>query len=148
MNLQPGETGYVLFSIKPEEGLISGTEIENIAEIQFEVFDPILTNEGIPVVSIIDSTKPMCDMNPLPSQSSAVEILFHGQGSDEIGEIKSYTILLSSGGGDFEVFFDATSDTSATFIGENGNTYGFACVATDSAGNIETQNAVAEAEQK
>src|SRR5207247_9824586 len=45
----------------------------------------------------------------------------------------------------FTPFLERTRETSATFTGESRKTYGFLCVATDTAGNIEVQDAVAEA---
>lgn len=140
-NLQPGETGNVLFSIKPLPGLPSGTEIHNDATIQFEVFEPIETNE---VANIIDTTAPGCTMDPLPDMS-APEFTISWDGVDIVGEIESYSVFVSVDGQGFTPFLEETLDTAAVFTGERGNTYKFLCVAVDTSGNAEAQSIVAEA---
>lgn len=140
-DLLPGETDNVLLSIKPLPGLPSGTEIRNDATIQFEVFDPFTTNE---VVNIIDTTRPVGVMDPLPAETSTLDFQISCSGTDAVGEIDYYTVLVSEDGGDFTPFVERTSETSAIFTGESGKTYGFICIAVDTAGNIEIQEDVAE----
>jgi len=140
-NLQPQETGNVLLSIRPKPNLPSGTEIRNKATIQFEVFAPLDTNE---VVNVIDSTRPTCTINSLPAEISTLNFPISWSGTDAVGEIESYSVLVSVNGGSFAPFLDKTTNTSATFTGEQGKTYGFLCIATDTAGNIEVQDTVAE----
>lgn len=141
-NLQPGKTGNVLLSVRPRPGLPSGTVIRNSAKIQFEVFQPIVTNE---VVNIIDSTRPTSVVAPLPPVTSTPDFQISWSGSDAVGEIDYYTILVSVNGGAFMPFLERTRETNAVFRGELGKRYGFISVATDTAGNIEVQSAVAEA---
>ncbi|MDY6987069.1 MAG: LamG-like jellyroll fold domain-containing protein [Thermodesulfobacteriota bacterium] len=140
-NLPPGEGDHVVFSIKPVPSLPSGTEIRNSATIQFEVFEPMTTNE---VINIIDSTKPTGLMDPLPPVTTTPHFEIYWNGSDTVGAIDYYTILVSVDGGTFEPFLEKTQQTNTTFVGEDGKTYGFICVATDTAGNTEVQEAVAE----
>jgi uncharacterized repeat protein (TIGR01451 family) len=140
-NLQPRETGNLLLAIRPRPGLPSGTEIRNSAEIQFEIFESMVTNE---VVNIIDSTQPASVMNPLPAETTMLDFPISWSGGDAIGEIDYYTILVSINGGTFTSFLERTRETSATFRGEAGKTYGFIAIATDTAGNIEVQTATAE----
>lgn len=141
-NLEPGETGNVLLSVRPRPGLPSGTVIRNSATIQFEVFQPFVTNE---VVNVIDSTRPTSLMNSLPAETSTLDFPISWSGSDAIGEIDFYSIFVSVDGGPFTPFLERTRETSATFRGEVGRTYGFLAIATDTAGNIEVQAANAEA---
>ncbi|MGH9840643.1 MAG: DUF7619 domain-containing protein [Blastocatellia bacterium] len=140
-NLQPRETDNLLLSIRTRAGLPSGTVIRNSAKIQFEIFDPIVTNE---VVNIIDSTRPTSAVKPLPPETSTLGFPISWSGADAIGEIDFYTIFVSVDGGAFTPFFERTRDTSATFRGELGKTYSFYSIATDTAGNVEVKNAVAE----
>jgi len=140
-DLLPGETDNVLLSIKPLPGLPSGTEIRNAATIQFEVFDPFTTNE---VVNIIDTTRPVGAMDQLPAETSTLDFQISWSGTDAVGEIDYYTVLVSEDGGDFTPFVERTSETSAIFTGESGKTYGFICIAVDTAGNIEIQDDVSE----
>lgn len=141
IDLQPQATGNVLLSIKPKPNLPSGTEIRNSATIQFEVFESLTTNE---VVNVIDSTPPSCTVHALPTETSTTSIPIAWSGSDAIGEVDSFSVFVSVDGGSFTPFLERTKDTSATFSGEVGKTYGFLCIAADTAGNVEVQNPVAE----
>lgn len=141
INLPPGETGNLLIAIKPRLDIPSGTVIRNKATIKFEVFESLDTNE---VETIIDSTKPTCTMNLLPTQTSSLEFPISWNETDAVGEIESYSVLVSVDGGSFIPFLEKTSDTNAIFNGDLGKTYGFLCIATDTAGNIEVQDTIAE----
>jgi uncharacterized repeat protein (TIGR01451 family) len=140
-DLLPGETGSVLYSIKALPGLPSGTEIRNKATIQFEVFEPFTTNE---VLNIIDAVRPKGIMDSLPEISSTLEIPISWRGTDEVGEIEYYSILVSVNGGSFSVLLDKTKDKSTIFTGVEGHTYGFICIATDTAGNTEIKDPIPE----
>ena len=50
--------------------------------------------------------------------------------------IASYSIYASENGGAFAPLTD-TTETTATFFGQSGNTYAFYSVATDNVGNIQ-----------
>jgi uncharacterized repeat protein (TIGR01451 family) len=139
INLQPGDGQTVLFSILPQQGLASGTEIRNSATIQFEQLTPFTTNE---VINIIDDLAPEGVMAPLPPTSPRW-IPLSWSGTDPVGEIDFYTIFVSVDGGGFTPFL-TTQETSTLFIGEPNRTYGFLCLATDTAGNTEAQDTIAE----
>ena len=141
INLQPNETGVVLFSVKPKQGLISGTEIKNNATIQFEIFENITTNNTL---NIIDDVAPSCTMNPLPNTTSNPNFIISWNGSDLIGEIESYTIFVSINNGAYNTLIDSTADTSFNFTGNYSSNYGFICIAKDTAGNVEIQYPTAE----
>jgi len=143
IDLLPDSTGHVLFSIRPLPGLPSGTDIRNTADIQFEVFDIYTTNE---VVNIIDAIPPAGTIDPLPDEVTTSEFSISWSGTDEIGEIDYFTILVSTDGSDFSEYITRTEDTTASFEGEDGHSYGFICIATDVAGNIEIQQPIAETE--
>ena len=141
INLPPSQTGNILLSIKPLPNLPSGAEIFNDAVIQFEVFEPIVTNE---VVNIIDTTLPSCVMDALPN-TSAPEFTISWNGIDPVGEINSYSVFVSVDGQGFTSYLEGVQDTNAVFTGERGKSYEFLCVAVDTAGNVEDQSLAAEA---
>jgi uncharacterized repeat protein (TIGR01451 family) len=150
INLQPEEAGTVLFSINPVSGLPSGSVIQNSAEIQFEIFDIISTrlcgsnlDAPQPVVNIIDTTPPTCVMDPLPSQTTSLDISIAWSGMDAIGQVDKHSIYVSVDGGVF-VPFVLTGETSAIYSGRSATTYGFLCVAEDTAGNVEVQSLAPE----
>ncbi len=142
VNLQPGETENVLYSIKPKPNLSDGTIIKNKASIQFEVFDVFTTNE---VFNIIDNSPPTSQMEELSPITSTEEFNIFWNGNDPSGQIKSYSVFMSIDSGDFEPYLTKTTEQSALFVGEYGKSYSFICIAEDSAGNIEAKSAIAEA---
>jgi hypothetical protein len=95
-------------------------------------------------VNIIDTTSPRCDVNPLPAQTSTADLQISWSGTDEVGEIESYSVFVSVDGGSYSPLLEKTKDTSTTFSGEVGKTYAFFCTAVDTAGNAEVQDSVAE----
>jgi len=136
-----GKTGNVLFAVKPRQNTPSGTIIRNTATIQFEVFASLDTNQ---VETVIDTTPPHCTMGALPSATFTLDFPIAWSGTDTVGEVDTFTIFVSVNGGSFTPFLEKTRDTRAMFHGEGGKTYGFICIATDTAGNVEVKNPVAE----
>jgi uncharacterized repeat protein (TIGR01451 family) len=141
-NLQPGETGNVLFLVRPLPGLPSGTEIRNRAEIQFEIFDSLITPD---VVNIIDTSTPKCKVETLPETVFSDRFQVRWQGRDEVGEIESFSVFVTEDGGETFDLLQQTTAEETVFEGPLGGSYGFFCVAKDTVGNAETQALVAEA---
>ncbi len=69
-------------------------------------------------------------------------------GQDDAGGsgIASYDVFVSVDGGEFSLWLDDTTDTSAAYIGEMGSRYAFYSVATDNVGHEETAPPTADAE--
>ena len=69
------------------------------------------------------------------------EFLVEWSGQDNEGGsgIASYDIFVSINGGDFTLWLDDTTDSSAIFTGERGHSYAFYSLATDVAGNTEAE---------
>lgn len=139
--LPPNGTNQVLFTARPVQGLQNGAEIRNNATIQFEIFEPLTTNETL---NIIDTVAPACAMGALPNESNE-NFSINWSGSDPHGEVETYTILASENGGPFEPFLNYTRLTNFTFTGRQASTYAFLCIATDTAGNTEVQEPAGEA---
>jgi uncharacterized repeat protein (TIGR01451 family) len=138
-NLLPGESDSVVFSIQPVLTLPSGTEILNNASIQFEVFETLVTED---VINVIDSTAPECIINELPNETENTEFDVTWTGTDSVGLIDLFTVLVSEDGGELVTLIE-TGEQQTIFVGEVGRTYGFLCIASDTAGNIEAQSSVA-----
>ena len=141
INLPPGKSGNVLFAAKPQQSTPSGTVIRNKATIMFESFSSLDTNQ---VVTVIDTTPPSCAMSPLPASSTTPTFPLSWAGTDAVGQIDTYSVLVSTNGGPYVPVAEKTSTTSMTFVGTAGNSYGFICIATDTAGNVESQQPAAE----
>jgi hypothetical protein len=91
----------------------------------------------------VDTAPPTSSVTALPAFSPA-SFTLSWSGNDNPGGsgIASYDIHVSDNGAPFTIFQTATTQTSVTFIGQDGHSYRFYSVATDRAGNHEgTQNA-------
>ena len=83
----------------------------------------------------VDATAPTSSVSALPAFSAAT-FNVHWSGSDGNGSgIASYSVYVSDNGGPFTSFLSNTTQTSTTFTGEDGHTYGFYSIATDNVGN-------------
>ena len=84
---------------------------------------------------------------PCRPTSRRTRLTVSWSGTDDPGGsgIGSYTIYVSMDGGPFTPWLTATTQTSATFTGVDGHTYGFFSVATDNAGNLQAVPAAAQA---
>ena len=141
VDLAPGATDFVMFSVKPQPGLPDGTVISNSADIRFEIFETITTPA---IENVIDGVAPTSAVDPLPADSPPTfEVTWSG--SDIVGEIIGFSLFVSVDGGPFTPVLDDTAATRFTFEGEVGREYAFATVAVDSAGNRELKVPAAEA---
>lgn len=149
--------GHFSYLISPREDLSTGTEIRNIATIQFDLGLSIDTNQIDPMdrtkgtdpdleaLVTIDAGPPVSRVEDLPSAVfSTFEVYWSGE--DDIGGsgIASYDIFVSENGGDWVIWLEGTDLTSDRFEGEIGNTYGFFSVAVDNVGHREEKTAGAE----
>jgi len=137
--------GYLSYTIRPVDGLTTGTEITNKASIYFDWNDPIDTPL---VLNTIDAEPPASQVDALPAEALNYSIEVSWNGSDEPGGsgIASYDIYVSEDGGEYELWLDDTADTSAEFRGKGLRTYAFYSVATDNVGHREAAPSVADAE--
>ncbi len=90
---------------------------------------------------------PTSSMNSLPATTTAQSFTvswsgFPGQGAKSIA---SYEIFVSDDGGPYSPFLTSITETSATFTGVFGNTYGFYSVATDNFGTVQPAPSAAQA---
>jgi RHS repeat-associated protein/uncharacterized repeat protein (TIGR01451 family) len=138
--------GYVQYTIRPKDGLATGTTITQQASVVFDINPPITTNAA---VNTIDTTAPTSSMAALPATETSPSFTLHWSGSDGKGSgIASYDIFVSDNGGPFAQVLTGTNLTSTTFAGQVGHTYGFYCVATDNVGFIEAAPNHAQATTK
>ncbi len=95
----------------------------------------------------VDTVAPTSTVSPLPTATASTSFLVAWSGSDDTGGsgIASYQVYDSDNGGPFVLFQNATTQTSATFTGQIGHTYGFYSVATDNVGNVQAIPTAAQA---
>ncbi len=89
--------------------------------------------------TLIDSIAPSSSVNKLPGYITTTSFQVSWSGSDGANGsgIAYYDIYVSDNNGAYSVFQSHTTQTSATFNGQDGHLYIFYSVATDNAGNVE-----------
>jgi hypothetical protein len=133
-NEQHDGEGFVEFSIRIRSDLGTGAEIRNVAEIVFDVNDPITTNE---VRHTLDSTAPISRVGVLPPAVFSRMIPLDLAGSDAGGSgIQFFDIYVSENEGPY-TYWLTTSESSIVFPGECGKRYSFYSVAVGYVGNME-----------
>lgn len=134
-NANPPEgQGSVFFTIMPNRGLATGTEVRNQASIVFDVNAPISTSEWL---TTIDNAAPSSQVLPLGSPQSP-DFRVEWSGTDDGAGVQDYSVFVAENGGPFIAWLRHTTATSATFTGQLGTAYAFFSVARDRTGNIES----------
>lgn len=134
--------GQVLFTVRPKENLTTGTAIRNKARIIFDTNEPIDTPEWL---NTIDNSKPMSQVLALPATQSSNSFTVKWSGTDTGSGIQSYTVYVSKNGGDFNVWRQDITETSAIYNGSSDSSYAFYSVARDGTGNQEDAPTTADA---
>jgi len=141
--------GHVSYLIQAKDGLPTGTEIRNVAEIRFDVNDVITTDqinpldasEGIDVrrqaLVTLDGGIPDSVVTELPVETDSGKFTVDWTGDDEGSGIAFYDIYVSTDGGQWELWLGKSLDTSMVFDGDPGVSYAFYSIATDFSGNTE-----------
>jgi RHS repeat-associated protein len=101
---------------------------------------------GAQVTTKVDAVAPASTVAPLPAASPA-SFTVSWSGSDNSGGsgVAFFDVYVSDNGGPFVALLTGTTQTSTTFTGQDGHTYGFYSVATDNAGNVQPAPAAAQA---
>lgn len=141
--------GHVSYLIQAVPGLPTGTEIRNVATIQFDFGEVIDTNQVDPhdpsqgtdpakeALVTIDAGPPASGVEPLAA-SSGHQFWVICSGHDEGGAgsgIAAYDVFVSDDGGPYALWLANTTDASAVFTGQVGHTYRFFSVAVDNVGH-------------
>jgi hypothetical protein len=109
---------------------------------------PAFTTQGTATgLDLVGATvPPTSTVSPLPAQSPPTfTVRWTGQDNAGGTGLAFFDIYVSDNGGAFAPFVLHTTQTSATFTGQLGHTYGFYSVATDNEGNREAIPTQAEA---
>ena len=108
--------------------------------------DPQPTPATAQATTTVDTVAPTSTVSALPAVSPDTFTL-SWSGSDNPGGsgLASYDVFVSDDGGLFMAMLTDTTETSVTFAGEPGHTYGFFSVAVDNVGNVQPASAVAQA---
>lgn len=152
--------GFFSFVIDQVPGLLTGTEIRNVAEIVFDFGETIATNQVDPhdplqgtdpakeALVTIDAGAPTSSVMPLPEAFATAEFVVQWAGEDDAGGsgVASYDIYVSENDGPFELAIAESTATSHEFVGVSGSTYAFISVARDHVGHVEPMPTAADAQ--
>jgi hypothetical protein len=137
----PAGEGSVTFSVKPRSGIASGTSVCNQAVVVFDTNPAISTPTWC---NTTDSAAPVSAVALLPASQSQATFTVKWAGSDAGSGVATYTVYTSDNGDVFTSWQLNTANTSASFTGQPGHTYGFYSIATDNVGNTEPAKSSAE----
>ena len=105
-----------------------------------------MTNDAL---NTIDNTPPASSVTDLPATTTSPSFTVSWFGSDGKGPgIATYNVYVSADNGPFTLWQSATTQTSATYTGQVGHTYGFYSVANDYVGLVQPTPASAQATTK
>ena len=148
--------GHIGYTIRLKPNVPTGTQIRNIALIQFDFGEIIATNQRDPhnpaagmdpakeCLNTVDSGAPVSGILPLATPIGRTFIV-NWAGLDDANGVANYDVYLSTNGTDYTRVLERTETTSATFTGDLGHTYWFKCNARDQVGNEETLHLTADA---
>ncbi len=150
--------GYFSYTVQPKTGLPTGTQIRNVALVSFDASPAIATDQVDPhdpskgtdpakeCLNTIDAGNPTSSVAPLPAAEGNPSFTVNWSGHDDSGGsgVATYDVFVSDNNGPFTAFQTGTTQTSASFAGTLGHTYGFYSVATDNVGHREATPATAE----
>ncbi len=134
-------SGFVGYSVQPKANSANNTRVDAQASITFNTQTPIQT---IAVFNTLDSNAPTSQVTALPANSNS-DFTVSWTGADSGSGIASYDIFASTDGGQYVLWKDDITATSATYNGLAGKTYSFYSVATDNLGLTETAPTQADA---
>ncbi len=134
--------GGVSFTVAPASGQATGVQIANTASVVFDANAPINTPTW---TNTLDVNAPTSAVQALPATEAASTFNVTWSGTDVGSGIASYDVYVSDNAGPFFQWQSSTTNTSASFSGASGHTYGFYSIARDNAGNVEAPKSAAEA---
>ncbi|MEF7616672.1 CARDB domain-containing protein [Aquincola sp. MAHUQ-54] len=136
--------GFLSYTIKAKRTVATGTVIDATARIVFDTEEPIDTP---PIFNTLDAGLPSSAVTALPATTEEPTFLVSWSGADADGgsALASYTIYVSTNGGDWNPWLVNTTLTESLYEGVAGNHYAFFSVARDNAGNVEAVPETADA---
>jgi len=140
--LPPGAGASLSFSVKPKQGLATGTQVSDQATVVFDANPPMNTSVWI---NTIDNTPPVSHVSALPATSTCPVFRVRWSGSDVGSGLQGFTVFASDTGGPFAPWLSNTTAAAADYRGAVGHTYSFYSIATDLTGNVEATKTMAEA---
>ncbi|MBE6410436.1 MAG: hypothetical protein E7034_07565 [Akkermansiaceae bacterium] len=144
-NYNPPEgDGWVYYYVEPKETTVTGTTATSQAEIIFDYNEPIMT----PVLSYtFDVDRPEGAVTAVAATACTRYLRVDWSGTDEGSGVACYNVFVSVDGGDWELWQENISATSALFtVAEGEHRYAFFAQAIDNVGLAEALEEMMPAE--
>ena len=144
------EIGWVEFTVDPVVGLPTGTELANVAYVEFDFAGDIYDHpapkvdpdaepaEPDPWINTIDADAPESSVAALASTQYYNLFMINWSGTDVGSGIAAYDIYVCEDGGPWTRWLSNTVETIGWYTGRSGHSYGFYSVARDHVGNVES----------
>ena len=139
----PEGEGMFSFSVNVYVDLIHGDEITNDASIIFDANQPLVTNT---YKMTLDQVKPESQVNPLSPKINLTQFDVDWGGHDDDSGMAYYDVYYSIDQDTFQLWLYHTTDTLATFYGEENTSYQFYSIGYDLVGNVEEAPSTWDAE--
>jgi len=137
----PCGEGFVSYTIQCRSNVVSGSTVEAIAKIVFDVNEVIATPR---ITNRVDAVAPASFVLGLPPISPRnFDVTWSGTDADS--GIACWNVFVSEDGGTWTNWVAGATNTSATFTGRYGHTYAFYSLAQDNLGFWETKTRTNEA---
>ena len=144
-NYNPPEgDGWGYYYVEPKETTVTGTTATSQAEIIFDYNEPIMT----PVLSYtFDVDRPEGAVTAVAATACTRYLRVDWSGTDEGSGVACYNVFVSVDGGDWELWQENISATSALFtVAEGEHRYAFFAQAIDNVGLAEALEEMMPAE--
>jgi RHS repeat-associated protein len=131
--------GIVGYTIQPKLGTANATRINSQAQIGFNNLTPVATDA---VFITLDDDAPTSKV--ATAIANGTNIVVTWAGTDASSGLAAYDVYVSTDGGEYQIWQNKTTKTSATYSGEAEKTYSFYSVATDNVDRLEFKTPLAE----
>jgi len=139
----PEGEGSVVFTVMPNAGLSTGTEIENQASIIFD-YNPAQSTEVWR--NTVDNSPPASRVLPLSANGDSATFTVRWEALEAPADLRDFTVYAREDSSAYRVWRLCTSATADTFAGSHGHNYSFYSQARDTVGNIEAAHASPDAQ--
>lgn len=146
-NYNPPEgDGWVYYYVEPKETTVTGTTATSQAEIIFDYNEPIMT----PVLSYtFDADRPEGAVTAVAATACTRYLRVDWSGTDVGSGVACYNVFVSVDGGDWELWQENITATSALFtVAEGEHRYAFFAQAIDNVGLAEALGEMMPAEEE
>jgi len=143
------EIGWVEFTVDPVGGLATGTELANLAYVEFDFVGDLYDHpapkadpdvepaEPAPWINTIDADAPGSSVATLPSTQYYNLFMVNWSGTDAGSGVAAYDVYAREDSGPWKLWLNDTSETVGWYTGRSGHSYAFYSVASDHVGNVE-----------